>query len=150
MTLFNSINNQGIWKYVHEARQYTFKDYDEFMVKYWPETNPEAFYNLNQIWWFFDEMGTLLYRGYLSIDDCGHLTSVVPVELFLKYQHIISELRVKYWKSNVSHLMHEYLVKMLISEAQSKDGTMRLSRLLKSIPDVELPDVYSNITPEET
>ena len=31
MTLFNTINNQNLWKHVVEIRQYEYTDYDDFM-----------------------------------------------------------------------------------------------------------------------
>ena len=70
MTLFNTIYNQNIWDLVHEIRQYEFTDYDDFMDKYGPYNNLEAYDKLSDVWWFFTELGTLVYREYIALDDC--------------------------------------------------------------------------------
>ena len=67
MTLFNTINNQDIWRLWYEIREYQFADYDEYMEKYGPVENPEAFASWTSVAAFFQGLGVLVRKGLIEI-----------------------------------------------------------------------------------
>ena len=139
MTIFNTINNQEIWKLVNEIRQYTFKNYDDFMEKYGPIKNPEAYAKLTKVWWLFTEMGALVYQGYISLEDCSLLMSTTPLEMWSKYGSVIEGLRANYWNSSEAYGTFEYLAKMQLHSKKESSAWMR--KLLDAIPDVIVPSL---------
>lgn len=139
MTLFNTINNQNLWKHVVEIRQYEYTDYDDFMQKYGPIENPEAYNKLTKVWWFFTELGTLVYRGYITLDDCSHLMSSTPLEIWSQFQTAIEGLRQHYYRSGTGYLTFEYLAKMQYQSIETRSVEDNFGILLDSIPSVIVP-----------
>ncbi len=147
MTLFNTINNQDIFRLWYEIREYQFADYDEFMDKYGPESNPDAYNKMVKILWLFTEMGTLVHRGYITIDDVSHLVSNNPILAWEKYGPIIEISRVKRY-SKFTYATFEYLAKMMIERRLS--GYSGVEEVVDAIPDVGIAEYrkYAEEHPE--
>ena len=49
MTLFDTINNHDIWRLINEIREYSFTDFDDFMERYGPVKNPDAYAKITKV-----------------------------------------------------------------------------------------------------
>ena len=138
MTLFNAIYNQEIWGHVNEIRNYSFTDYDDFIEKYGPVSNPEAYAKINKVFWLFTEMGSLVYRGYITLRDVGDLMGATPIEVWRKWGPIIEGLRANIFSSKSGHLSFEYLAKNLLELRESGAWELYLEQMKQAIPDIEI------------
>ena len=140
MTLFNTINNQNIWSLWNEVREYQFDDYEEFLEKYGPVSNPEAYDKLSKVLWLFTEMGVLVHRGYVSMIDVLSLMALTPVMAWEKFGPVIEGFRGKRY-SRRGHASFEWLAKSMI------DGVINQGEVIpffeefhNAIPDVSISD----------
>jgi hypothetical protein len=133
MTLFDTINNQNIFDLWYEIKEYQFADYDEFIEKYGPVSNPEGYNKVVKVLWLFTEMGTLVHRGYITIEDVNHLISNNPILAWEKFGPIIEISRVKRY-SKSSYSTFEYLAKTMIERIVSGDSGV--GRVIDEIPNI--------------
>ena len=141
MTMFNTINNQEIWKLIHEISEYNYTDYDDFMQKYGPTHNPEAFEKLTKVWWFFTEMGTLVYRGFITVNDCIHLIGDQPIEEWSRFETAIVGLREHFFASGRGYQTFEYLAKTMVVYQTSDSGKRETQQFIENMPDVKVPSL---------
>ena len=138
MTLFNTIYNQDIWQLIDEIRNYSFTDYNDFLEKYGPVNNPDAYAKLNNVFWLFTEMGNLVYRGLITLRDAGHLMGSSPISIWRKYGPIIEGLRVDYYSTKAGHLSFEYLAKNMMHRIETGETDLYVETMKKAIPDIEI------------
>jgi len=139
MTLYNTVYNQNIWDRIIEARGYAFTGYEDFMEKYGPNSNPEAYSKLQDVWWFFTEMGVLVYRGYLDLTDCMYLVSSSPLDVWIQYEPVIEGLREHHYRSGAGHISWEYLAKTMYQTYYSGGLDDVYAEFERAIPDISLP-----------
>jgi hypothetical protein len=139
MEMYNAMYNQEIMKHLAEIRQYTYSDYDDFMKKYGPIQNSESYSKLTKVWWFYTEMGTLVYRGLLTLDDVSGLISLTPIEIWSQFQVAIEGLRDRYFTSGYSYISFEYLAKVQMARVQSGEGKKMIGDWLNNMPKVAIP-----------
>jgi len=75
----------------------TFKDYDDFVNKYgltteYSEVNQEIF----KVGWFFNGLGSLLHKGFASLDLVDELFGYMVIWLWEIMRPIIVESRTRY------------------------------------------------------
>jgi len=75
----------------------TFKDYDDFVNKYgltteYLEVNQEIF----KVGWFFNGLGSLLHKGFASLDLVDELFGYMVIWLWEIMRPIIVESRTRY------------------------------------------------------
>ena len=75
----------------------TFKDYDDFINKYgltteYSEVNQEIF----KVGWFFNGLGSLLHKGFASLDLVDELFGYMVIWLWEIMRPIIVESRTRY------------------------------------------------------
>ena len=141
MTLFNTINNEEIWKHIAEIREYSFIDFDDFLEKYGSVNNPDAYAKLTKVWWFFTQIGTLVYRGFITTEDVNHLIAIQPILVWEKWGPIIVGFREKVWESKTGYSTFEYLAKTMMKEIVDLSHKSSLDDLRIKIPDIEVSDV---------
>ena len=141
MTMFDVIYDQEIWRHLNEIRQYTYTDYNDFMEKYGPIKNPEAYSKLTKVWWFFTEMGTLVYRGLITVDDCINLISITPIEIWSQFNVAIQGLREHYFPAAGAYVSFEYLAKVMMSRVEAGEISRMSKEWLDATPEVVIPSV---------
>jgi len=135
MTLFNTINNQNIWRHWNEIREYQFTDYDDFMEKYGPVNNPDAYDKYVQVLWLFTEMGVLVQEGFITVDHVGALMAMTPVRAWEKFGPIIETARMRRY-SRSGYVTFEYLAKTMMKRIMSGELTFEERR--NRIPDISI------------
>ena len=125
-------------QYAELRRKYEFRDYDDFMEKYGPEKNPEAYAKITKVLWLFTEMGTLVYRGHITTKDVRHLMSTNPVDAWRKWGPIIEGFRANVWNSRSGYRTFEYLAKTMMEEIESGVNEQFLDNLINATPDIDI------------
>ena len=149
MTLFNTINNQNIWRHWNEIREYQFTDYDDFMDKYGPVNNPEAYDKYVKVLWLFTEMGVLVQEGYITIEHVANLMEYTPIRAWRKFGPIIEKERgIRY--SIGGYGTFEYLAKIMMQRIMSEDPILAIEARRNAIPDITISEIlkYAKENPE--
>jgi len=95
----------GAW---FEVMSWQWKDFDDFMVKYSPEVNPETWMKLAALGTFFEGIGVLAKRGFIDETLVDDLMSMFIVAWWQKYEPIYMGLR-RIWNSPTVEEYGEYL-----------------------------------------
>jgi len=149
MTLFNTINNQNIWRHWNEIREYQFTDYDDFMDKYGPVNNPEAYDKYVKVLWLFTEMGVLVQEGYITVEHVGNLMEYTPIRAWRKFGPIIEKERGKRYSIG-GYGTFEYLAKIMMQRIMSEDPILAIEARRNAIPDITISEIlkYAKENPE--
>jgi hypothetical protein len=138
--MFNTIYTQDIWEHVNTIRGYTYDNYDDFMKKYGPFEASKNFATIERVWWFFAEMGTLVYRGFITLGDCYHLVTSTPLEIWSHFQIAMEGLRVHYFPSGeTAYVTFEYLAKLMMHDLSTGNIVTGLDELFGKMPKIDIP-----------
>ena len=74
---------------------WSWKDYNDFMEKYGPDTNPEKWKVLMSVTAIFEEMGVLATHGSIDIQLVYDMMASYPIRLWDKIEPIIDEYRIE-------------------------------------------------------
>jgi hypothetical protein len=75
----------------------TFEDYDDFVNKYGPTTEySEVNQEIFKVGWFFNGLGSLLHKGFASLDLVDELFGYMVIWLWEILRPIIVESRTRY------------------------------------------------------
>jgi hypothetical protein len=75
----------------------TFEDYDDFVNKYGPTTEySEVNQEIFKVGWFFNGLGSLLHKGFASLDLVDELFGYMVIWLWEIMRPIIVESRTRY------------------------------------------------------
>ncbi|MFW9975872.1 MAG: hypothetical protein ACFFDQ_11425 [Candidatus Thorarchaeota archaeon] len=81
---------------------------EDFVQKYGPETNPEAFSKFTAVGSYFDSMGVLLKKGLITIDILPEIMTIAVLTFWEKIQPITKEMGVLFRResafSNINYL----------------------------------------------
>ena len=138
MTLFNAINNEDFWKLENEIKNYTFSDFEEFVDKYGPISNPVDYAKIEKVLWILTQMGNLVFRGRITLLDVGTLIGHAPIGIWQKYGYVVEGLRENYYDTKEGHLSFEYLAKNMKERYDSGASRAYVEAVRQSIPDVEI------------
>ncbi len=72
---------------------YQWTDYDDWLRKYGPDADPEAWANFNSVGYFFDGIGVLVHKKLIDIQLVDDLMSSAVIWLWDKTGPIIRERR---------------------------------------------------------
>ena len=75
--------------------QQQWEDYDDFMEKYGPETNPEAWANWMSVGSFFNGIGVLLKKGLVDIALVEELLVMTTFVSWIRIGPIVREWRAR-------------------------------------------------------
>jgi len=113
MSLYQQLGSEESWeRYSEIAYKIECKDFEEFMEKYGPTTNPKAFARFTSLWYAYVALGDLVYNGTFSVEQAYLLVADMPIRMWDKWGEIIIELR-EYIGSPYGYTVFEYLVSEL-------------------------------------
>ena len=75
--------------------KFQWDDYEDWLSKYGPDTNPEAWASFNSVGSFFDGIGVLIHRKLIDIQLVDDLMSSGVIWLWEKTEPIIKERRLR-------------------------------------------------------
>jgi hypothetical protein len=113
-----------------ELMNYNWKDYDDFDKRYGSDSNPEAAAKRYSIWRAFNNMGGMLRKGVLNIEDLYDAIGPYFIGLWLRYKPIIDGVRERY---NGQGYMRDFdfLVVEMVKYVRVRD------------PSFKVPDFFS-------
>jgi len=94
--LYNQLTSREFQK-MYSDIVYNFKwdDYEDWLSKYGPDTNPEAWASFNSVGYFFDGIGVLIHKKLIDIQLVDDLMSSGVIWLWEKTGPIIKERRLR-------------------------------------------------------
>jgi hypothetical protein len=112
-----------------ELMNYEWTDYADFDKKYGSSNNVESASKRFAVWTNFNEIGMMLRKGFVSVEDLYVLgMSGIPFH-WAKYKPIIEETRRRY--NGKEYLKDfEFLAAEMLRYIQSRDPSFRVSETL--------------------
>ena len=94
-----------------EVFHWEFKDFEEYLEKYFRDSNPEAHNQVTSLITFSEGVGTLVKTGDLPIENVYTLMGGLTIHLWEKFEPIKEQMRehLNYprWASETEYLYHE-------------------------------------------
>lgn len=86
-------SRRGIWDEIYG--EWSWDDYDDFMRKYGPESNPEEWMKFRSIAGLYEQMGVLAKHGSVDVKLIYDLVAGYPIRFWDKFEDIIDGYRVE-------------------------------------------------------
>ena len=90
---FTDLRNRGYWDDVYY--EWKWNDYDDFLRKYGPDSNPEEWMKFTAIAGVFETMGVLASHGSVDVKLMYDFQGGYPIRLWDKYEDIIDGYRIE-------------------------------------------------------
>ena len=147
--LFMQFNDRRVslrneWNEIYD--EWSWNDYDDFMQKYGPESNPEEWMKFMSIAGLYEQMGVLAKHGSVNVQLIYDLVGGYLIRLWDKYEEIIDCLRIN-WEDPPKGMFFEYfedLVYMLrdvrVGDIRDLDNRLRRRRILRQKLGRTMPD----------
>jgi hypothetical protein len=87
----DALINNGTWYKINN--EWSWTDYNDFMQKYGPDSNPDKWITFLSVFRLFEQLGVLAKHGSISAELMFDLIASGPVYLFDKYEEIIDGYR---------------------------------------------------------
>ena len=87
----DALVNSGTW--IEVNNEWSFEDYNDFMQKYGPDSNPEKWLTFLSVFRLFEQLGVLAKHGSVSVELIFDLLGSGPIYLFEKYEEVIDGFR---------------------------------------------------------
>lgn len=96
INLYNQLTSKEFQKMFNDiVYNYNWKDYEDWLSKYGPDSNLEAFASFTSVGNFFDGLGVLVHRKLIDISLVDDLMSSSVIWLWEKTGPIIKERRMR-------------------------------------------------------
>ena len=99
-----------------------WEDYEDHLMKYGRDTNPEAWARLWSYLVMFDDLGLMVRRGLMDIEDFYDLSQRSIPSVWKKYRPIIEENRKR--GNPTSMVEFEYLIKEMHSVSKRRGDNL--------------------------
>ena len=117
MQIFDHFNEPEFYNKLADFLTWNWKDYDDFIKKYGPETNPKAWYSSGSIASFFEGIGVLVYQNLIDVDLVGELMSRHVIRFWEKMKPISKEMRRRFNLPKIDEKT-EYLYNEMLKREQ--------------------------------
>jgi len=112
MNLYEVYRGMDFRRRWYSTSSWEWSDHDDFLLKYGPDTNVEAFSTFNSILGFFEGVGMLVRRGYVELDLVEDLLDIPADVIWEKFKDIVYASRQKRnWPQLFAN--YEYLIQEL-------------------------------------
>jgi len=135
---------RNVWNEIYY--DWSWRDYEDFMRKYGPESNPEEWLKFMSIFEIYEQMGVLAKHGSVGMHLIYDLMAGYPIRLWDKYEDIIDGLRIE-WEDPPKGMFMEYfedLVYMLrdirADDIRDLDNRLMRRRILREKLGRTIPD----------
>jgi hypothetical protein len=92
--LYNQLTSREFQKMYNDIMyKYQWVDYEDWLNRYGPDADPEAWASFNSVGYFFDGIGVLLNKGLIDIQLVDDLMSSAVIWLWEKTGPIVKERR---------------------------------------------------------
>ena len=108
MQIFEQFHEPEFYNKLADFLTWDWKDYDDYMKKYGPKTNPKAWYSSGSVAAFFEGIGVLVYQNLIDVELVGELMSRHVIRFWEKMEPISKEMRRRLNLSRVDEKI-EYL-----------------------------------------
>jgi len=95
MELYATFRSKEFNRDYMEVLQHSWRDFDDWMERYGPEKNPEAFSIWLSVPLYFEGVGVLLYRKMIDIALVDDLLSSEILVLWQKIEPVVKEYRIR-------------------------------------------------------
>ncbi len=93
MQIFEQFHEPEFYNKLADFLTWDWKDYDDYMKKYGPKTNPKAWYSSGSVAAFFEGIGVLVYQNLIDVDLVSELMSRHVIRFWEKMEPISKEMR---------------------------------------------------------
>jgi hypothetical protein len=94
--LYNQLTSKDFQRMYNDIMyNYKWEDYEDWLRKYGPDADPEAWANFNSVGYFFDGIGVLVHKKLIDIQLVDDLMSSAVIWLWEKTGPIIKERRLR-------------------------------------------------------
>ncbi len=122
MPIYAAYSSDEMAKAYTKIQEMEFKNYDEFMERYGPNTDPEAFLANRKVNNWFEGIGVLVKRGLISPGFVDDLMSGVTIRYWEKFRSYYLEYRVRNdWPQSAEHVEYLYNQIKPIAERQKRE-----------------------------
>ncbi len=135
MQLYQDLLSENNMRSLLDLLNMEWEDYDDFERKLGSDNNTDSFVKRTSIWFRMNGIGLLLRDEMIDPEKVFDLLGTWIIWLWMKWEFIINELRVRYHQPEL-YTEFEYLA-----------VEMRRVRLGRGITE-ELPDTYTRYVPE--
>ena len=95
-SIYQSLNEKELFNIPWELEiDWEYTDYDDFMSKYGPEADRDAYMRFHRLFAYYEGMGIYVKRGLVSAGLIDDFISGDIIEIWEKYEPIMSEIRVR-------------------------------------------------------
>jgi len=108
MQIFEQFHEPEFYNKLADFLTWDWKDYGDYMKKYGPEKNPEAWHSSGSVAAFFEGIGVLIYQNLIDVELVGELMSRHVIRFWEKMEPISKEMRRRLNLSRVDEKI-EYL-----------------------------------------
>jgi hypothetical protein len=116
----HTLNREFMLAYVDVIYNQEWEDYEDFMRKYGPESNPEAYASVVQVIELFQMIGLFVEQNALDIEIVNRHCGKVVVRVWEKVEPFVREFRI--WTDNPMHWhSFEYLYHEMKKIYQQED-----------------------------
>jgi hypothetical protein len=137
MQLYQDLLSENNMRSLLDLLNMEWEDYDDFERKLGSDNNPDSFVKRTSIWFRMNGIGLLLRDEMINPEKVFDLLGTWIIWLWMKWETIIQELRVRYNQPEI-YAEFEYLA-----------IEMKRIRLRRGITD-ELPNTFTRYVPEDT
>jgi hypothetical protein len=124
MQLYSQFHQKEFFGQLADIVTWKWKDYDDFMQKYGPKNNPDAWYSMGSVGAFFEGIGVLAYRGLIDVNLVAELMSRHIVMYWEKISPISLEIRKRMQLPVDFRLEYLYnLIKPIVERQRSEMET---------------------------
>ncbi len=135
MQLYQDLLSENNMRSLLDLMNMEWEDFDDFERKLGSDNNPDSFVKRTSIWFRMNGIGLLLRDGLIDSEKVFDLLGTWIIWLWMKWESIIKELRVRYHQPEI-YTEFEYLA-----------DEMRRIRLRRGITE-ELPETFTRYVPE--
>ena len=112
MNLYEVYRGMDFRRQWYQTASWKWENRDEFLSKYGPEVNVEAFSIFNSTLGFFEGVGMLVRKGFVDVDMVEDLLDLPAFSIWEKFKDVVYVSRKKRgWPQLFAN--YEYLIDLL-------------------------------------
>ena len=135
--LYNQLTSKDFQRMYNDIMyNYKWEDYEDWLRKYGPDADPEAWANFNSVGYFFDGIGVLVHKKLIDIQLVDDLMSSAVIWLWEKTGPIIKERRLRRNRPQIWEWV-EYLYYRI----KENDGAANPGKPLETQATLEEPKI---------
>lgn len=124
MQIYNIFNTEKFMDYTTQLVSMKWDDYDDYMKKYGPTTNPKAFQAMGSMAGYLEGIGIMVNKGLLDISLVENLMARHIVGWWEKMHTITEAYRLRFKRPDID-IWTEYLYNEIKKREEKRLATMK-------------------------